>query len=136
MKDKINFDEKTAWTSKIGYLSLEIVKWSITWNYYLLIPVDKLTEDHKSELLKFDWYNDFLDPIDFHGGVTYYSEVIYDGHSDHFNNKSHFIKIGCDYAHLYDREVDYYDIDYVKRECIRTAEQALKLLPELKEVSQ
>ena len=136
-------------------VSIEIVNWSIdptmkNWNYYLYLfekrmpketfaaiwlpDIEKefnslrtwITHDtYSSELLNsidmHDYYPSPLSRIDMHGGITAYEKI---GHTEGHRT----VKIGCDYAHLYDREHGDYDINQIISDAVDSAEQAIEKL--------
>jgi hypothetical protein len=89
-----------------------------TWCYYLLIDERMFnSKDWKKMWFKpvmYDWgmsheYHHFPD-VDFHGGITFYEQG--EQYDRKTGKKFKTLKVGCDYAHLWDSErgyPDYYD---------------------------
>jgi hypothetical protein len=109
------------------------------WNYYIVIPQDQLrAADWEKVWLpvvsmhrwssgraspSYDEYSSILSAGEFHGGITFYEKGC-DPDGDH-----KWIKVGCDYGHLWDREVGYaYSLDYVQGDALRTCKKLAEVL--------
>lgn len=101
-----------------------------TWCYYLLIPKDMYPhrwDDFKCK--RVDGYERngiAFDHVDFHGGITFSKNQKY---YDPFRKEYKYsVKVGCDYAHLWDEEQGYPD-DYasVLYDAKNSAEQFLNI---------
>lgn len=93
------------------------------WAHYLLINVDKQVPEELREKfwlkpradLMFGKYltHDYMDgptaAIEFHGGITFYEKT------SGFEGGDRWVKLGCDYQHLWD-DGQRYDVDDVTRE--------------------
>jgi hypothetical protein len=123
-------------------VSIEIVNWSIdptmkNWNYYLYLfekrmpketfaaiwlpDIEKEFESLRTWITHDTYSSELLNSIDMHGGITAYEKIGYtEGHRT--------VKIGCDYAHLYDREHGDYDINQIISDAVNSAEQAIEKL--------
>lgn len=72
-------------------------------------------------------YHDVPD-YGFHGGITWYSRDI--GINKFTGKPEKFLKIGCDYNHLWDREGGYSDdLDSVERDAKRLIESLIEAHP-------
>lgn len=84
------------------------------WNYYILIPVDQLIEADRANFVlePHEWnrkrhgcpadvryHYESLPDLDLHGGCTFYDIIGSPG--------PRVVKIGCDYAHLWDNDAGY-----------------------------
>lgn len=102
------------------------------WTYYLYlferyIPTPLFEsiwlkpKDTKFNFLSYDYYNaPLLNEIPMHGGITYYAK--------HGEGKHRSVKIGCDYAHIWDREHGPYSLQSVIYEAESSAEAAMNVL--------
>lgn len=82
--------------------------WPKGWTYYIYLRPDRFEDAElgrsvwlrakplaRTERKHFDYYrNEFLSSLEFHGGITYYSQEIVGG--------VRAIRVGCDYQHLWD----------------------------------
>lgn len=123
-------------------VSIEIVNWSIdptmkNWNYYLYLfekrmpketfaaiwlpDIEKEFNSLRTWITHDTYSSELLNSIDMHGGITAYEKI---GHSEGHRT----VKIGCDYAHLYDREHGDYDINQIISDAVNSAEQAIEKL--------
>ena len=108
-------EHKDSWKFTYKDIYCEIVHWGVgymndgegIWNSYISLYKNKVGDFDKllckkrkvkiaTERKMWD-YGHLDEMFDFHGGITYY-EVI----RDEFNGKIVGVKIGCDYAHLWD----------------------------------
>ena len=113
MSNNLNF--KTIQALRAGRyknIYFEIVNWKRinkdyeTWNFYLYIAKNNLTEKGKQmfkeseKLTKCGRYNytSLDDLFDMHGGITYMSVEL---------SPKEIYKLGCDYLHLYDDTIDW-----------------------------
>jgi len=131
---------KTVWNEVYKRIPFEIQLHSVgmpsresgIYCAYIVIVKDNLPKSFDSLLCKkstnkyFDrnrWDYSALDRLfDFHGGITYY-EVL----RDEFTGKKYGVKVGCDYAHLYD---DYVDSEPVVSDTKKSIETFLSHFPE------
>lgn len=164
MNTEIKLREKRLWSGVHREIAFEVVNWSFfnkdeeraldwidrsptgNWNFYLYLH-EKKCVDFKSLWLRDKikrWSkggakycsNDYsytasrVARIDFHGGITYYEKM---GHSKEFR----CIKVGCDYAHLWDEGKEY-DEKEVASDAVRAIDSAYDLgmffVPEIVEV--
>ena len=123
-------------------VSIEIVNWSIdptmkNWNYYLYLfekrmpketfaaiwlpDIEKEFNSLRTWITHDTYSSELLNSIDMHGEITAYEKI---GHSEGHRT----VKIGCDYAHLYDREHGDYDINQIISDAVNSAEQAIEKL--------
>lgn len=73
----------------------------------------------------YDYWN--VPDYGFHGGITWYSK---EGFVDRDGKQQTSIKIGCDYAHLYDMECNYYHgLDDVNRDVELLIEKLIEINP-------
>lgn len=100
-----------------------------TWCYYLIIFEDQVSpevwdeiwledkpnETHYKSLGRYihDYYASSLSSLDWHGGITYYEKNV------DYNTGKRSIKVGCDYAHLWD-EGNFYDENCVRYDALKT----------------
>lgn len=103
-----------TWNFKVSHegaeVSVEVNRWLDwenrgKWNYYIYVPVAKLADKakwvpkydpSKESWSQFDYSESEFNNIDFHGGVTY-CKIESHGTFE-------IIKVGCDYAHIFDSE--------------------------------
>ena len=133
--------EKKVFSFVYRGISVEINNWKEEnsydgktnhWTYYLFLNLSRFTDEKLARKLwiqakaqnpksekpcerrKYHGYSkiSFLNSIDFHGGITYYSKLY-----SHYGEK--MIQIGCDYDHLYDNP-DHETIESVKNDAIRS----------------
>lgn len=138
-----DLSHKDTWKGEHRGVNYEICHWGKSkdgsgiceghgmWNYYITINQDQLSPDEFKrvwlrvkrwyerssgrKMLCHDYYNSILENGDFHGGITHYSKHICP------DEKYRWIKVGCDYGHLWDMEAGYpYDIQSVQRDAKRT----------------
>ena len=110
------------------------------WCYYLNLVEEMFKPDDWAQLWitrKFmDWgisydYENFPG-LDFHGGITFY-ESNKDGFDKAKKKQMGRIKVGCDYAHLWDMERGYPDTyDSVLRDAKNSVDQLLLLFPNIR----
>lgn len=143
------FDISRTYKGTANKLPFEIVHWGVDrafgeplhdgkgcWNYYIYLLESKIENFSdfwiEPELKEFspggtqylacDYYSSPLSNIHWHGGVTYW-----EGNND-IPNRRH-IKIGCDYAHLWDMERGYdTELVDVYADVLQTTEELLPLL--------
>jgi hypothetical protein len=133
---KNNWRNKQVWNSVIQGLSTEIVRWEssyllpgeeqvypkVNWNYYVYIP-EYIVNDFDSLWLPVDsdYYSLSIAQADWHGGITYYEKF----NSD---SKQHrYIKVGCDYNHIFD-EGQTYIFEDIERDVIATVKSLHTIL--------
>lgn len=109
-----------------------------TWCWYLLLPEEQFNSDDWSKLrlkkedkqmLGSSWhrhwgYDDFPD-LEAHGGWTWGELTTYLGKD---GKEYEHVKVGCDYAHLWDREEGYWQ---GRSDIQRDAERSIKLFCEM-----
>ncbi len=110
-----------------------------TWCYYLLIDERMFnSKDWKKMWFKpvmYDWgmsheYHHFPD-VDFHGGITFYEQGKQYDHKT--GKKFKTLKVGCDYAHLWDSERGYPDYyDSVLFDAKHSVTKLLEFFPDVK----
>ena len=108
-----------------------------TWCYYLHLTEQMFREESWKKLLLpervTDWgtthdYQNFPD-IDLHGGCTFYEPG--EQWDKHQNRKVQTIKIGCDYAHSWDRDSGYWqDYDAILRDAKNSVDLLLAIFPD------
>jgi hypothetical protein len=142
---------KDCWKGEHRGLNFEVVHWGKSkdeqginegdgmWNYYILINQEQLTpEEFKKVWLRVkrwferssgrkqpchDYYNSILSHGDFHGGITHYSK------HQCPDEKYRYIKVGCDYGHLWDMEAGYpYDLAWVAQDAKVTIDKLHEVL--------
>lgn len=140
--------EKRIWngTSPEG-LAYEIQFWGVgsmcdghgMWNYYITIGQDQLrpgdwekawlpvsdtwkrSDGHEDP--SYAYWGSVLDDGDFHGGITFYEKRA------QVDGDRRWVKVGCDYGHLWDRERGYeYTVDEVRRDALNTCRKLAELL--------
>lgn len=109
-----------------------------TWCYYLHLMEEMFRPEDWSEMwvdeVSRDWgisyaYENFPD-VDFHGGITFY-ERNNDGWDKAKKQRIGRIKVGCDYAHLWNSEMGYPDTyESVLMDAKRTVDELLELFPD------
>jgi hypothetical protein len=138
---------KEEWTGEYHGVRFIIVKWQINnhpiWNYYLMLAVEQIpTEFHKEfilpgkyisfigggrEHLSYDYFTDFFESMEWHGGITYYNKLL-DG-----EGKLEGVKLGCDYNHYFDEDRIYqYTLKEVLEDVQNSIDKLLILIPKLK----
>lgn len=143
------FDIARVYKGTANKLPFEIVHWGVDraigeplhggkgcWNYYIYLLESKIENFSdfwlKPELkefssggtqyLSYDYYSSLLSNIHWHGGITFW-----EGNDDIPTRR--FIKVGCDYAHLWDMELGYdTELVDVYADVLRTTEELLPLL--------
>ena len=123
-------ERKDVWNGTHKGIAYEIVHWGVgkgrnginegqgMWNYYVLINQEQLSAEEfekvwlpvdryidRSDGRKQPCYNEYqsvLNHGDFHGGITHYSKHQYP------DEGYRWIKVGCDYGHLWDMEAGYH----------------------------
>ena len=140
---KINIAHK--FTGKYKGINFEISHHGIgeeyrpegTWCYYLIIDENQFTEEYLDDFilkpdtdnkycrLSYNYYDTKIADLDWHGGITFYSKL------GGLDGGSLSIKIGCDYAHLYD-EGRSYGVDHILCDVERTINKMLDLFPDIK----
>lgn len=111
-----------------------------TWCYYIYITSETFENPEHFSLFNKEpeivevyggtreRYN-YMDVPDcgFHGGITWYDRQHY---LDRNGNKQILLEIGCDYAHIWDREGGYWQgLDDVREDATRLIEKIIKLYP-------
>lgn len=109
-----------------------------TWCYYVIVSEAMLppelfaefwlepssVEPHRSGFprIAYGYYAAKFAQVDWHGGVTFYEK------SGGIDGAQRYVKIGCDFAHLWDegREFDYAQVE---QECIETIRQLQAMYP-------
>jgi len=143
------FNTSHTYKGTVNQLPFEIVHWGVDresgkplhngkgcWNYYIYILESQienfadfwLTPELKefsvggTQYLSCDYYSSPLSKVHWHGGVTFW-----EGNNDIPTRRS--IKIGCDYAHLWDMEGGYdTELVDVYADVLQTTEELLALL--------
>jgi hypothetical protein len=108
------------------------------WNYYLFISERQIPEvfpalwldgtlldtGSKSKRIFYDYSNTMIASLDWHCGCTYYEKI------SGFDEQDKAIKVGCDYAHLYDvgRCYSLSDIERDVIDCINSLVERVKVL--------
>ncbi len=104
------------------------------WNYYLLIPEQILARadfetlwlsPQKTRYLKggqehilYNYYNSPLCDLDWHGEITFYTK------NGGLDGAKRWIKVGCDYGHLFDQErCSPYTLESVTEDAIATTKK-------------
>ena len=116
MHKGINF-EIACWSYNDSHSIKDTVDLRTVWNSYIILPIDMFPEESHKDLwlepdiskygyVYYNYCNDLINSVDFHGGCTYYNKT----HGMDGGRK--VIKIGCDYNHLRDQHMDY-DIDHI-----------------------
>ena len=111
-----------------------------TWCYYLLIHEKQLPDEYKDDFIlapEFDdkgrvshnYYDTRIADLDWHCGITYYSK---EGGAD---GEPITIKMGCDYAHLWD-EGKSYNKESVLCDVKNSVKKLFELFPDIKIRSQ
>lgn len=139
--------KKTTWTGRENGVGFEIAFWGEgsmcdghgMWNYYIDIPELALSEDDFRRVWlepsachersngaawpTYDEYNSILNVDSWHGGITaYYKRGGIDG-------APRYVRVGCDYGHLWDRERGYgYTLDKIERDARQTVRDIQKVL--------
>ena len=141
-------EHKGVWTGEYKGIKFEIVNWKLgdflCWNYYLCLPIEQIPiEYHKYFILPGKYrklcpdgqahlmynYNGaaYISDLDWHGDITFYEK------QRDSEGKIIGVKLGCDYAHHFDKQVNYsYNIDYVLMETKQTINKLHVLIPNLK----
>lgn len=95
------------------------------WNYYIFLIEKQLPDAFKSAWLKgkrsgrhvfYEYYKSWISNLDWHMGCTFYEKI------SGFDGADKVIKVGCDYAHLYD-EGKYYELSDIESDahiCIQS----------------
>jgi hypothetical protein len=102
-----------------------------TWCYYVIVGEQMLSAEEFAEfwlepsgvhtrasgwdMPSYDYYSARFAAANWHGGVTYFEKL------GGIDGQPRFVKIGCDFAHLWD-EGRFYDYEIVEREAIATIE--------------
>jgi hypothetical protein len=123
--------------SKYDFDAGGVVSGPGTWCYYVIVseamlPPELFTEfwltgtphEHKSGFprVSYDYCSARFAQADWHGGVTFYEKS--GGH----DGAQRYVKIGCDFAHVWDEGKDF-DYEQVERECIDTINQLREKYP-------
>jgi len=115
--NETKLEHKDIWKFTYKDIYCEIAHWGVgymndgdgIWNSYISLYKNKVTNFDKllckkvkfklaNEHIRWD-YGDINKMFDFHGDITYYEAI-----RDEFNGKIVGVKIGCDYAHLWDKD--------------------------------
>lgn len=142
---------KDTWNGTHEGVSYEIQFWGKTdseyainegngmWNYYILINENMLSEEDFAKVWLpvsrwmdrssgrktpiYDTYESILESGDFHGGITHYSK------HQCPDTGFRYIKVGCDYGHLWDMEAGYpYTLESVEQDALATVRALTKVL--------
>lgn len=119
MKEEFTIKDHTEWHGEYKGVQWEIVKWKgydrYIWNYYIYVkPRKKKYTNYKiigideKNINYYDMYGD----VYMHGEITFMCEILY----SYRLRKLH--KIGCDFNHLYDQDIEY-SFDDVKSEVVK-----------------
>jgi hypothetical protein len=123
--------KQDVWNGKYKEINFEIVRWRMTWNYYIFLNFRAMPPKHIGAYTptiiidekdrSYTQASEAINNIPMHGGVTYCE----------FANNGKRIKVGCDYAHLWDEEHTYElsDIVYDLKE---TIDAWFKIMPDYK----
>lgn len=108
-----------------------------TWCYYVTVSEAQLTPELFAEFwlsaklsqhasgwprVSYDYYDTRFANADWHGGVTYYEKL------GGLDGAQRYVKIGCDFAHLWD-EGGEFNLEIVESEAIETVTQLLAMYP-------
>jgi hypothetical protein len=137
--------EKTVWTFDYKGIFCEIVHWGIDemvsvskngiFNGYIYIFKKQLPRSFKNLLVeqrshkypsgvKKHWdYGKLENIFDMHGGITYYELL-----GDEFSGEPTGVKVGCDYAHIWDDE-RYIDEKQVEHDLKNSVDTFIKHFP-------
>lgn len=139
--------KRTNWTGNHRNVRLEVAFWGEgimndgrgMWNYYIAIGEEQLPSDEfekiwlpvsglweRSSGAKMPSYNEYesiLNHGEFHGGITFYEK------KQHPDTGARWIKVGCDYGHLWDQEDNYrYDLRSVAADARSTVDRLHEVL--------
>jgi hypothetical protein len=132
---------KTVWNFEYKGINCEIVHWGEDemasfqpggiWNGYVFIQKKQLPKQFNKFICKpvtyhkrthWDYWR-MENYFDMHGGVTYYELI-----RDEITTKPTAIKVGCDYAHLFD-EGRTYDENDIKFDLEKTVDKFIEMFP-------
>lgn len=113
-----------------------------TWCYYIMLTSEQFNNEDwrklalRSKVIEFGgvfrvhWsYENFPD-LDEHGGWTFGEMRSYLGRD---GKRYKYLKVGCDYAHLYDQECgNPYTLSYVEDEAKHSIDILVKMFPNMK----
>lgn len=133
---------KESWKGEYRGMQFEIVHWQLGWNYYLYIPVEQLPKGIKSKFnlhsrtfrlssdsskhIIFNYSSaPIISDLDWHGGITLYEKKRGE------DNVVKGYRLGCDYAHLWDKNKQY-NLDCVVKEAQHSIDKLWELVPDLK----
>lgn len=122
--------------SKFDLHAMSMRPSSGTWCYYVMVNEAMLppelfaefwldpshVEPHRSGFprISYDYYGARFAQVDWHGGVTFYEK------SGGIDGARRYVKIGCDFAHLWDEDCEY-DLAHVETEAKATINQLMAL---------
>lgn len=117
-------------------VGVEIVNSAIgereNWTYYLYLNERYMTPamfeqiwlparlSDAFDFVTYDYERSILGKIDMHGGMTFYEK--------RGEIKHRYVKVGCDYAHLFDLEHGPYRLEDIIHEARHSAEHAIEVL--------
>lgn len=122
-------NKSEVYSGKYLGVPYEIRHWSCGgeefWNYYIFLIEKQIPDGFKSAWLKgrrdgrhvfYDYYKSWISDLDWHMGCTFYEKI------SGFDGADKVIKVGCDYAHLYDegRHYELNDIETDAFNCIQS----------------
>jgi len=137
---------KEVWYGEQRGVRWEVIRWKLgdkfRWNYYLFIPIGQIPDESKKAMIlkarRWQASEDcpvhvmfnyggmpIIDDLDWHGGLTFYEKE--------FDSMRQLtgIKLGCDYAHLFDEDRSYTH-GQIMEDCFRTIDKLWELVPNLK----
>jgi hypothetical protein len=144
------FNVNTTYSGTHKNIAFEIARWGVEreshaalnhgrgcWNYYIYLrerqlenfndfwlePEVKEFSPGGTKYVSYDYYSSPFSNISWHGGVTFWEggNLLLPGYR--------YIKLGCDYSHLYDAERGYgYELSEVYEDLLQTIDELLPLL--------
>ncbi len=137
---------REEWNGEHHGVAIEIMRWQLggreCWNYYILLPLEQIPETARSVFnlrgksmqfspdgrkhMTYEYASaPIIGDLDWHGGITFYEK-----HRDAWG-KVDGIKIGCDYAHLWDEDSSY-DLSSVEAEARHSVDRLLERVPNMR----
>ena len=118
----------------------EISRRNYDWTHYIHVCLDQLPVERREELwlpaevkersvsgrkyITYDYYKGVVGDIEFHGGCTFYEK------KGGLDNAPRWVKIGCDYQHIWDDGYYYNETD-VEREAKESIDSLHSLIPNI-----
>jgi len=135
-------ERKEVWTGAHRDIRFEIVRWSMGWNYYLIIQREQLPDELQSKFnlpmqahklgedspIRYSAeYESGLISSDLerHGGITYYEK------QRNEIGKIISFKLGCDYMHSWDMH-QHYTMESVLDDVKQSIDKLWELIPNMK----